>query len=122
MKTERIGTTISLSAIQQQKPAERLKLAFRAFMEVYSKKPVIITGQTRIVVEALDKMVPWLKEELGNSLLAVTLGGSSVRGLNSLESSDVDYYIYSRKFIAQLYTVFVEKEQPFAFSPGFPMS
>jgi len=65
-------------------------------MEVYSRHPIIITNRTKLVVETLGKMVPWLKEQLGDNLLAVTLGGSSVRGLNSLESSDIDYYIYSR--------------------------
>ena len=102
MKTEKVGATFSLSGPNQRQPIDKLKLAFRSFMEVYSRHPVIVTGRTRLVVETLGKIVPWLKEQLGDNLLAVTLGGSSVRGLNSLAQSDVDYYIYTRSISADL--------------------
>ena len=99
MNSNNIGRTWSTSGGDKRAAADKIKTAFRAFLSVYAKHPIIITSQTKPIVAALKEQVPWLERQLGENLLGLSLGGSSIRGLNiiGISDSDVDYFIYTRK-------------------------
>lgn len=117
----KIGTTWSINGRDKQAAIDKIKIAFRAFLSVYAKHPVIITHKTRSVVSALEQQVPYLQKELGEDLLGLALGGSSIRGLNiiGVGDSDIDHLIYTRRIHANKAYEINEGSQSMLKAAGF---
>lgn len=89
------GRTWSVSSREIRAKLPLIKPAFLSWLRTYGNQAVIL-DHAGPALTALAREAGELTRLLGDDFLALALGGSLIRGLGTVETSDVDYFIYTR--------------------------
>ncbi|MFA5112836.1 MAG: hypothetical protein WC529_00885 [Candidatus Margulisiibacteriota bacterium] len=89
------GKTWSVSSREIRAKLPLIKPAFVSWLRTYGNQAVIL-DHAGPALTALAQEAKELTRLLGGDFLSLALGGSLIRGLGTVETSDVDYFIYTR--------------------------
>ncbi len=76
---------------------ETIKARFEAFLVENSHKPICTLSGAAPALRTLANEYEVLTRRLGDKFLGVALGGSLIHGLGTVRTSDVDYFIYTKR-------------------------
>ncbi len=98
---ERLLAGIRRQAAPLYSARKKVEPQFKAKLGQLAGQKFIVETSTQIVINTLKECVPFLQDLLGDAFLGLALGGSLLRGLGTIDSSDVDFFIYTQGGLAK---------------------